>query len=286
MPQYSVLVCRFPGGACEHPDAVDWFVRTMLFLKTDPRIGDVFDYKMDDTPITMSRNHALEVAKAKKVDFVIMVDSDMNPDAYWRGNPNRLGFDPNAKEFVPLALDFLLQHEGPAFICAPYCGRPPIENVFVFRWRKFQSDHPDGEIDNKLEAYTREEAAERGGIEEVGAAPTGLVMFHTACLDTLTPPYTYYEWKDSTQSVKHSTEDVTFTRDMSLNGVPVYCAWDCWAGHWKLKCVGKPIVLPIEQVRENFRTTVLRNHKQGEQLVMVNEGKPKPTVPRGKKAKP
>ena len=64
----------------------------------------------------------------------------------------------------------------------------------------------------------------------------------------------YYEWIDEFQAQKISTEDVTATRDISLHGTlklgynPLRVNWDAWAGHWKVKCVDKPLVLSADDV--------------------------------------
>lgn len=64
----------------------------------------------------------------------------------------------------------------------------------------------------------------------------------------------YYEYSDRYEQEKSSTEDVTATRDISIAGQmrlgynPVHCAWSSWAGHWKPKCVGKPMLLPSDFV--------------------------------------
>lgn len=64
----------------------------------------------------------------------------------------------------------------------------------------------------------------------------------------------YYEWTDQYQQQKASTEDVTATRDIASHGLlelgynPLRCNWDAWAGHWKVKCVDKPIRLTSDDV--------------------------------------
>lgn len=271
MSKFNVMIARFPGGACDHPDTTDWLVETVLKAKKDPRIGRVLRWRKDDTPITMSRNLCLEVAKRNDIDVVCMIDSDMNPDAYLPGNDNGLYADPGAKPFWDTSLDFLLAHPQPCIVAAPYCGRPPHENVFVFQWQNLQSGHPNTDL--SLEQFKREEAARMAGIQEVAALPTGLILIHTGVLQGLKPPHFYYEWTDETESEKASTEDVTFTRDVSLAGYPIYCNWDAWAGHHKRKCVGKPVALSVDDVREQMREAVLNNRARAERLIMVNEGK-------------
>jgi hypothetical protein len=45
-----------------------------------------------------------------------------------------------------------------------------------------------------------------------------------------------------------STEDVAFSRDLTYAGVPLFCAWQSWAGHIKPKMVGKPLEIPPQNV--------------------------------------
>lgn len=252
MAKYRVLFCRFPNR-WENPDAVDWLIKTMFRAKSDPRVEVAMSWFKADTPITMTRNMAVEVAKTHKADFVVMLDDDMYPDMY-------LDRDPNAKPFWDVAFNFLIKHNGPGMIAVPYCGPPPIENVYIFRWASNQSNHPN--VDLKIDQYSREEAATRSGIEEVAALPTGLCMFHLSAIERLKPPYFYYEWKDPRAMEKASTEDVTFTRDLAFAGVPIYCAWDCWAGHWKWKCVGKPGIIGVKDVGAQFQRAALRHVRE------------------------
>jgi hypothetical protein len=64
----------------------------------------------------------------------------------------------------------------------------------------------------------------------------------------------YYEYTDQYQQHKGSTEDVTATRDISIHGMlelgynPLRVNWDAWAGHWKVKCVDKPVCLSVDDV--------------------------------------
>ncbi len=273
MPKFSILFCRFPFFNSEVPDSSDWMIDTILKAKADPRIGRIGRYRVDDTPITASRNRALKKAAEQGFDFTCMIDADMNPDAYLAANPYRLGTDPLAKPFWDTAFDFAIKHHGPCTIFAPYCGPPPHENIYVFRWANRQSDHPDPGADMRLEQFAREEASQRTGIEHVGGGPTGLILIDMRAIARLPMPWFDYDWDDAPcNSKRASTEDVFFTRNLNLVDVPQYCTWDCWAGHWKRKCVGKPTLLTSAAVKENFRQAVLANHKPGERLLMVGEG--------------
>ena len=80
MPKYRIFIARFPGEFHENPDCTNWLVNTIVQAKQDPRIEKVMSWYRSDTPITMTRNMAIEVAREVKADFVVMVDSDMKPD--------------------------------------------------------------------------------------------------------------------------------------------------------------------------------------------------------------
>ena len=269
---FRILVATFSYGGnggikSEVPDVRNWLIRVSHESAKDDRICQ-FDVKdFADTPVTMCRNQAVKVAIDGGYDFLCMVDSDMYPDVL-------LGREPTARSFWNTSFSFLVSHynhrEYGVAVGAPYCGPPPFENCYVFRWRKHQTDNP-GERDLKLDAYTREEAAIMAGIQPCAALPTGLIFFDVR-LFRLTEPkddsrhsWFYYEYTDKYQTQKASTEDVTATRDLSLacsfvaGYNPIYCNWDAWAGHWKPKCVMKPDILYANEVAEKLANAVRRS---------------------------
>lgn len=246
MPKHSILIARFPYGGMEDYHITNYMMKLAIQLKKDKRFSDIMYQTYNDTPITMTRNRAGLDAIKHEADFIMMIDNDMWPD-----------YDAT-KPFFDSSIEFMLKHDGPCVVAAPYCGPPPHENIFVFLWRNLQSDHPS-EIDLQLQQYTREEAAVRVGIEEVAALPTGLILMHTDVLKQMPEhPWFYYEYEGEYETEKGSTEDVTFTRDCSLNGIPVYCNWDSWAGHAKRKIVGKPRILTADTVSRRAQMAVKR----------------------------
>jgi len=269
MPRYKIMVARFPFGNQECPDSTDWLMRTMLEMKEDPRIEEIFQMRVDDTPITMGRNRALRRALEKGCDYLLMLDSDMAPDLLL----------PGARPFWKSSWEFILKQPEPCLVAAPYCGPPPHENVYIFQWANYRT-HP-ADIDLRLEQFSREEAARRTGFEEVGALPTGLILIDLRAILKLPAgkPWFYYEYEDGVETKKASTEDVTFTRDLSLAGVPLYVNWDAWAGHWKRILVVKPEPLTISDIRETFVETVLRGQVRGEKMTLVGEGENRPVRP-------
>jgi hypothetical protein len=240
-------------------------------LSRDPRVADTRMWNLSDTPITMTRNRAVLMAREIGVDVLVMVDSDMKPDV--------CGGEEGAKPFFDSSLDFLIEHfpKGPVVIGAPYCGPPPTENVYVFRWQNQQSDNANADF--QLEMYDRHTAAKMAGIQECAALPTGLIMYDMRAFELTEPktdadkPWFYYEWSDRYAAHKASTEDVTMTRDLSLIGTqrlgynPVFCNWDAWAGHWKPKCVGKPVVISASGVSAKLREEWAAGVEPGVKLI-------------------
>jgi len=147
----------------------------------------------------------------------------------------------------------------------------------VFRWQNHQSDHPNPDF--QLEMYDRNTSVKMTGIQECAALPTGLIMYDMRCFDLTEPrdkedhPWFYYEWKSKYAEDKASTEDVTMTRDLSLTGVtelgynPVLCNWDAWAGHWKPKCVGKPVTMDASSVGEKLQSVWGSGHSAADKIV-------------------
>lgn len=262
----SVLVAFFPyagnsTGSSMAFDVTEWFAQTLVKIKQDDRVADIHIRSFCDTPITMTRNKAVEVAKEIGADVLVMVDSDMRPDMY-----------PEAPKFWDVAFTKLYEHydKGPLVIGAPYGGTPPHENMFVFKWRGFMN--AGEETPFSLDQYTREEAAKMSGIEEAAALPTGLIMYDVRSFDLIEKPYFRYEWTDESASEKASTEDVQNTRDISIAGIqqlgynPVMCAWDCWAGHLKVWCVGRPGLLTAEAVSDSLRKAFERGARNERQI--------------------
>lgn len=282
MPKFSLMYATFPGNNSEHPASSRWLMRTVAKMLKDENISHepngLVEFTKSDTPITMVRNLAVKEALALGVDYLMMLDSDMEPDAY-------VGQDASAKPFWESSWEWMLAHrDTPHAICAPYVGPPPWENIYCFFWRCRETPAHDAiKPDWLLEQYGREEAAKLGGIQEIGAAPTGLILYDMRIFRTMAPKkdqgWFYYEWEDHTCSKKASTEDVAQTRDASLAwhmsagqaGGRIYCNWDAWAAHIKLKHCGKPKVPRIETVGSNLRDIVTKGLHTGDKLCYVGE---------------
>lgn len=284
------------GISSEVPDIRKWYVETVLECQKDDRIGEVHEITLAETPITMSRNRFVQAARQKGCDILVMCDSDQNPNLHAKEQ----GFAP----FFKSSFDHLYKHydQGPVVIGAPYCGPPPYENVYVFRW---DSQGVYGtETQFSLEQYSRHEASKMQGIQECAALPTGLIMYDMRCFELIEPAkmsqrrvleeleahrisvtdamrnlsqgWFYYEWKDQTACEKASTEDVTNTRDISLAGMakldynPVLCNWDSPIGHWKPWCVpGRPKFFGVESIAQSFKRAVQDDTSELDRIIDV-----------------
>jgi hypothetical protein len=260
--EFKVAVCRFPGFNQEHPDSSGWVISTVLKMSKDPAIGEIIPLRYADTPITMTRNRAVKDAREHGADYILMIDADMSPDC-----------EPNGEPFWDTAWSFLLRRREmeddirfgmtqgecnealrslmPATIGAPYCGAAPNEGVFIMQWKTRETDTPNANF--RLDQFDREAAAQRSGIEEVAALPTGLILYDARVFDGIPRPWFDYEWADPPYNTrKASTEDIYQTRNASLLGYPQFVAWDCWAGHQKLKKVRKPQILTPDLIADRL----------------------------------
>lgn len=301
----SVLFCTFSYGgnggiASGHPDVFRWISKTALEIPQDPRVGRYDWLELHDTPITMTRNRSVLEARKVGADVIVMIDSDMAPDYL-------VGKEPGAKPFFWSSFDFLyerLLRGKHSVVVAPYCGPSPDQMVYVFRWRNKMSGKNFINHDLQLDAFTREEAAVLGGIQEVGSGPTGLSMYSTGIFEFSEPqtPTDRYEtleefrqgridaqeclrrlgqqyWFDYTfdkyGAHKTGTEDVVALRDLAIctwkkaGYNPLFCNWDAWAGHWKPERVGKPEILTIDNVGQKFVDAV-HQPSQDTKLVEVD----------------
>lgn len=246
-----LLLARFPGQQQEHPESTDLYVDLVDRARRDPRVEQVLRWKLSDTPITMSRNRCLREAVEAQADIVIMLDADIGAHA-------------GSENFYDIAMDFLVGAERPSIIGAPYCGPLPASGVYVFEWTNQGNPGVVNYPDLKLEMIRREDAARRRGIQEVAALPTGLIAIDMRAITGFPHPETgqavsvpipwfYYEWKDQYHTEKASTEDVVFTRNASLVGCPVYCAWNAWVTHHKLTGIERPEPWDPRMVADNYR---------------------------------
>jgi hypothetical protein len=195
----------------------------------------------------MLRNKAVMEALDGGVDVLFMIDSDTLPP----------------EDFFLSSLEFMHSRwdEAPTIIASPYCGPPPVENVYVFRWESYENNDPLQR--HKLAQYTRTEGAKATGIEAVAAIPTGccaidMRIFSGFAGILLPAPWFYYEYSDKYQTEKVSTEDIVWSRNVSslfaakIKKPTVFVDWDKWSIHYKHKKVDRPAISYPVNVMQMF----------------------------------
>lgn len=281
------------ASSSEHPNIRSWFAATVTACNADPRISHITARDFSDTPIPMMRNRSVLEAREVGADVIVMIDSDQHPDLY-------NGVEATAKPFFESSFDFLYKRrmEGKATcIGAPYCGPPPGECPYVFRWDDNETNNPN--VDHHIEMYDRATASQMQGIHPCAALPTGCIMFDMELFNVtdpkheyaallakyqdpeiaklLTKPWFYYEYEDIYAGKKASTEDVTATRDMVLCALAklgynvMFANWDAWAGHWKPKCVGKPVLLSSDSINQKYMEAVLSGRQKYRQIMNIGQ---------------
>jgi hypothetical protein len=218
-----------------------------------------------------------------------MVDSDMGPDYEVGASPNARPFWDTAWQFMMNRRDWederLLDYSDrmtynpllPITIGAPYCGPPPHEVPYIFRWKDRQSGNPDPDF--RLEIMERCDAAMRAGIEEVAALPTGLILYDARVFRVMEQanalPWFDYEYTDKYRRAKSTTEDVFQTRNASLLDMPQYVLWDSWARHYKLKGVERPVPITRDACQGVMRQALASKYESpSDKLMVVNRHDP------------
>jgi hypothetical protein len=155
----------------------------MAGLERDGRAYSVYS----DTPITMTRNRAVEDAKAGRLRFPVDARQRQRAGRLLESGRSQLGRrEAVLGNVVRLRLSPADLHGIPTVIVAPYCGPPPHpiakpgwidggEVPYLFEWSNNESDNPHAH--QKLSMLTRNEAARLSGIHPIAAAPTGVSLW-------------------------------------------------------------------------------------------------------------
>lgn len=256
------------------PELAVWFAKAYHRLHSDPRIERVGVEVYSDTPIYMTRNRAVKDAIAGGYDFLLMLDSDNEPDAYY-------GHDASAQLFLnePFSFAFDRLKQGlPTVIAAPYCGPPPPpvskpgvidmgEVPYLFQMTNKETIEGGRSFPTML---TRMEAARLKGIVPMWALPTGVSLFSLNAFQGPPKPYFRYE-HDEDWAEKRGTEDCYATRNLNLYWLSkigqhvCYAACDSWAFHHKPKRVGKPDYVSMEEYAKEMRDAIIESRSSLEE---------------------
>lgn len=212
-----------------------------LLMAGDPRMEPPHCITNEQFPTDAARNAVVAKARAARCDILFSVDDDMAPNVH----------------FFKAALDFLLSQPEPSVIGSPYVTAPPEEKVLVYNYLTDETDGAGGGVAGfRVDHVAREDALRRTGIQRVANVGTGYIAYHMGVFDRFEQHYGHKIFYAHTFNEDHTaiieSEDCYNGRHLIMAGVPIYCHWDHWSMHCKVKKCGKPAQLMDEQVREIF----------------------------------
>ncbi len=230
---YKIALVTYPWKGIISWETSAWTLKTVLEMGKDSRISKVYTgYQEGNCPVGMLRNLSVRNAMVDQCDYILMIDNDMAPDP----------IVPGLKPFWKTAWEFTMDRRSreeaeelmPATVAAPYFS--DADGSFLA-----YEINPEAEVGkDDLVLVDREDALSRRGMGLVTAAQTGLILYDMRVFHYMPKPWFTYEWKDAEQDRVNLADDFYQTRNLTLAGLPVYIAWDCWSAHLKSKCVARP----------------------------------------------
>lgn len=172
-------------------------------------------------PLDVARNFLVSEARRRKADVLFMLDTDADP----------------AEGTFEALRDAVLAE--PCIAAVPYCSGSGHVCVYL--------PLPDG-LPGEMPIGV-EDAVTRTGLHPVANVGTHCVAYSVSIFDRVKPPW-FEHGVNETKSLLLETEDVIGHRRLREAGVPVYCDFSHWAGHWKEVRKDKPEVLTAEQLRQ------------------------------------
>lgn len=239
---YRVAFVTFPWRGIISWQTSSWMVKTSLEMLKDDRIHSVYlNHREGNCPVSMLRNLAVKSAMNDRCDYILMIDYDMSPDP--------IGFDP----FWRTAWEFMLGRRSreseeelmPATVAAPYFSDAE-ESFLAYQWNEAALAEGRGD---ELILIDRGDALGRRGMGKVVAAQTGLILYDMRVFWYMPRPWFAYEWKDPVEETVNLADDFYQTKNLTVAGLPVYMAWDCWSAHLKPTIVSRPPRKPDKVAR-------------------------------------
>ena len=229
MSKPRIAIARIAYGGFHHAAVGDFLARTCHMIARDSRFGGLESFYVDRHGVCTARNLAVETARERECDFLVMVDADMLPDCV-----------PGAAHFWDTSIAHAMSVDRPCVISAPCCKADGTVCIY----QEIEDD------DGKHLIHVGEDvAAASTGIEEVPAASLALSLIDMRCFDALSRPYFRFGFTDDSESEMAWGEEV-FTANCTENGIPVFCNWDAWCGHFKGRVVGKPVARPLSTMND------------------------------------
>lgn len=262
MAKYRVMVARPTGNGWERTEIGTTLVEivgcSLLDPEVAPHIEDIVHAPIQRFPTSVARNLIVQKAKETNCDFIFMLDVD--------GAPKEGTF----KFFFA----FLRAQPVPSIIAAPYCSGDGNVQVFRFFTNQFRKEPLDSW---QIDRIPRDSAIRETGVERVASIGTHCIMFDTRVFDKLPKPWFSYDYNPD-QTAVHETEDCWCMRQALYADIPVYCAWDYRAGHYKELRVDLPMPMQLKDIPEFYlrkaRAEVLKEMRNGDTANVAIEDVP------------
>ena len=196
-------------------------------------VGSYINCPVRGFPTDICRNTLVQQAQQNSIGYLFMVDTDMEP----------------CYDFYPSALKFLINHHEPSIIGSPYCSGDG--RVLVYDFTSDQ-DLGTGDVPWRLREIGREDAVRRTGVERIANIGTGWIAYDMRVFQHLSKPFYKYTYnQDHTQVIE--TEECYLHRrlfhgDDGKSRTKIYCDWDRWSSHYKVKKVGRPVILTHDYI--------------------------------------
>jgi len=161
-------------------------------------------------PTDVARNKLVRHAQTIKADVLFMFDADAAPT------------QGTFKALLDKAI------EEPCVVAAPYLS---------------------GSGHLCVEGVPLAEAVKLEGLHRVGNVGTHVVAYSTSVFEKVSPPYFSYGY-NAMHTALTDSEDCVAHRKLAEAGVPIWCAFDHWAGHVITKKHDKPRVVTSDELAE------------------------------------
>jgi hypothetical protein len=228
MPAYRIGLARPSDDGWERVEVGNLVGEACRAVGGDPNIAPyVIDLEImanEVFPTDACRNSIVDYSQKKRHDYLLMVDADAAP----------------APGTFQALLSFLWNQPEPSIAAVPYVAKNGKIQVFTID-STFVHDECPNEF--SMRQYTKDEAAIHTGFTRVASIGTHCMMIDMRVFQKIPKPFFAYGYTDDGCSVKE-TEDCYFCRRLNMVNIPIWCAWDFKAGHWKQLRLDVPPPIP------------------------------------------
>ncbi len=247
--KYVVAVARPTGNGWERVEIgnslIEIVAQSLTNSNVAPWIDDVIHVPIQQFPTNTARNTLVKSCQEKRVDFLFMLDVDGAP---------------KANTFQAL-FTFLRQQPVPSVAGVPYISGDGSVQVFEFTTKQLHNGPLETWALTRIDK-NRASLMQGTGFGRVASLGTHCVMYDMRVFDKIKPPYFQYGYNEDHTAVVE-TEDCWNFRHLFHAGVPVWCAWDYPARHFKEIALDIMPPLPLEMIPAFYqeRAIVHAEHK-------------------------